>query len=576
MRPFGCPVTILNTIDYLGKFDGKYDEVFFVGYSLNSKAFKVFNSRIRIVAKNLHIRFSVSIPNVIGSIPDWLFDIDALTRTMNYEPIVTDPKSSHYNGSKPSSDDGKKVDEDPIKESECNDHEMEHNVNSTNNVNIIGNVNNVSSTVNAIGTNEVNVFWSTAMAKTINGEVQLHARVDGKEIIITESSIRRDLQLAYEEGVDCLPTSTIFKQLTLIGIQPSTQPQKKQQPTKPKRKDTQVTQPSDPIENFVDEAVHEELGDSLVRAATTASSLEVVQDSDEEITLVNVQDDADKEMFNVNVLDDDEVFVAEQKVIEDVNDGVNVVEEVVKVFNTAKLIIDDAQVSTVGDIVSTASIPVSAASAAMTVSAAIITISTITIFGDITLAQALEELKSTKPKEKGIDIQELGKSTPTKSFTTITGQRLDKEAALKLQAAFNEEERLAREKAKKLVEGKEKRAGIELIQEITNKQKVEADKEITELKQFMELIPDEKEVAINDIPLFVKSPKIVDWKIYKEGRKSYYQIMRADEKSQMYMVFSQMLKSFNMEDLEDLYKLVKAKYESTRPVEDLDLLLWVI
>ncbi|GJU73674.1 hypothetical protein Tco_1265079 [Tanacetum coccineum] len=50
--------------------------------------------------------------------------------------------------------------------------------------------------------------------------------------------------------------------------------------------------------------------------------------------------------------------------------------------------------------------------------------------------------------------------------------------------------------------------------------------------------------------------------------------MRADGKSQMYMFFGQMLKSFDMEDLEDLYKLVKAKYESTRPVEDLDLILW--
>ncbi|GJV87535.1 hypothetical protein Tco_1531473 [Tanacetum coccineum] len=63
-------------------------------------------------------------------------------------------------------------------------------------------------------------------------------------------------------------------------------------------------------------------------------------------------------------------------------------------------------------------------------------------------------------------------------------------------------------------------------------------------------------------------------KIYKEERKSYYQIIRADGKSQMYMIFSQMLKSFDREDLVDLYKLVKAKYESTRPVGDLDLLLW--
>ncbi|GJW82336.1 hypothetical protein Tco_0146311 [Tanacetum coccineum] len=62
-------------------------------------------------------------------------------------------------------------------------------------------------------------------------------------------------------------------------IQSSTQPQKTQQPRKPKRKDTQVPQPSDPIKNVADEAVHKELGDSLVRAATTASSLEAEQDS---------------------------------------------------------------------------------------------------------------------------------------------------------------------------------------------------------------------------------------------------------------------------------------------------------
>ncbi|GJX28143.1 hypothetical protein Tco_0236222 [Tanacetum coccineum] len=55
------------------------------------------------------------------------------------------------------------------------------------------------------------------MAKSINGEEQLHALVDGKKIIITESSVRRDLQLADEDGVDCLPNSTIFEQLTLMG-----------------------------------------------------------------------------------------------------------------------------------------------------------------------------------------------------------------------------------------------------------------------------------------------------------------------------------------------------------------------
>nr|GFB31208.1 hypothetical protein [Tanacetum cinerariifolium] len=82
IRPFGCPATILNTIDHLGKFD--------------------------------------------------------------------DPKSSHDDGSKPLSDDGKKVDEDPRKENKCNDQEKEDNVNSTKNVNT------VSSTVNVAGINEYN------------------------------------------------------------------------------------------------------------------------------------------------------------------------------------------------------------------------------------------------------------------------------------------------------------------------------------------------------------------------------------------------------------------------------------
>ncbi|GKA94639.1 retrovirus-related pol polyprotein from transposon TNT 1-94, partial [Tanacetum coccineum] len=117
---------------HLGKFDGKADEGFFVRYSLNSKAFRVFNRRTRIVEENLHIRFSENTPNVVGSGPDWLFDIDALTRTMNYKPIVAgtqsnglaDSESSQDDGSNPPSDDKKKVDKDPRKDSGKNAFEL--------------------------------------------------------------------------------------------------------------------------------------------------------------------------------------------------------------------------------------------------------------------------------------------------------------------------------------------------------------------------------------------------------------------------------------------------------------------
>ncbi|GJV48495.1 hypothetical protein Tco_1438707 [Tanacetum coccineum] len=396
-------------------------------------------------------------------------------------------------------------------------------------------------------------------------------------------------------------------------------------PRKPKRKETQVPQPSSPADIVSDEAIHKELGDSLVRAATTASSLEAEQDSgggprcqetigdtiaqtrvldlektktiqqnkiaslkrrvkkleqrkrsrthglhkvgmfrrvvssgdeedlgedaskqgrrinaidaDEDITLVNVQDDANNEMFDMDALNDEEVFVAEQEVSNEKDDD-----------------------------------------------------------GEITLAQALIEMKSTKPKPKKKDVQIM----------------LDEEAAKKLQAEFDEEERLTREKDGANIalteEWDDIQAKIEADHELAQRLQAEEQEALSDAEKatlFQQLIEKrrkhfaakrveeqrnkpptqaqqrkiisdlvEKEVAIDVVPLATKSLSIVGWKIHKEGKKSYYQIMRADGKSQMYRIFSHMLKSFSREDLEDLYKLVKAKYESTRPVEDLDLLLW--
>nr|GEX87427.1 hypothetical protein [Tanacetum cinerariifolium] len=94
MRPFGCHVTILNTFDPLGKFEGKVDEVFLVGYFVNSKAIRVFSSRTRIVQETLHVNFLENKPNIAGSGPTWLFDIDSLTRAMNYQSVTTGNQSN--------------------------------------------------------------------------------------------------------------------------------------------------------------------------------------------------------------------------------------------------------------------------------------------------------------------------------------------------------------------------------------------------------------------------------------------------------------------------------------------------
>ncbi|GJS46620.1 hypothetical protein Tco_0596741 [Tanacetum coccineum] len=254
-------------------------------------------------------------------------------------------------------------------------------------------------------------------------------------------------------------------------------------------------------------------------------------------------DDADNNMFDGS----EEMFVAGQ--------NENVVKEIVNV----------AQVST----------------AATTV--------TITI-EEITLAQALEALKTSKPKDKGKGIMIEEPVKPMKKKNLI---RLDEEIVKKLQAKCDEEERLAGEKAEK-----EERDSIALIEELDDIQaKIDVDHQLVERLQAqekeelalkwvnafedfrIELVEGKEkrageEVTIDAISLAVKSPRIVDWKIHKEGKKSYYQIIRADGKSQMYMVFSHMLKSFDREDFKDLYKLVKARYGSTRPVESMDYLLW--
>ncbi|GKA29904.1 putative ribonuclease H-like domain-containing protein [Tanacetum coccineum] len=89
MKPFGCLVTILNIRDQLGKFNGKADEGFFIGYSVVSKAMRVFNKRTRIVEETLNIRFLENAPNVTGNGPDWLFDVDSLSKSMNYVPVIS-------------------------------------------------------------------------------------------------------------------------------------------------------------------------------------------------------------------------------------------------------------------------------------------------------------------------------------------------------------------------------------------------------------------------------------------------------------------------------------------------------
>nr|GEV46369.1 ribonuclease H-like domain-containing protein [Tanacetum cinerariifolium] len=100
LKPFGCHVMILNTLDNLGKFEEKGDEGYFIRYSMSSKAFRVFNKRTRRVEENLHVEFLENKAFEKGAGPNWLFNIDFLTKSMNYVPVDAGIISTNISGTK--------------------------------------------------------------------------------------------------------------------------------------------------------------------------------------------------------------------------------------------------------------------------------------------------------------------------------------------------------------------------------------------------------------------------------------------------------------------------------------------
>ncbi|GJR01988.1 hypothetical protein Tco_0524972 [Tanacetum coccineum] len=117
----------------------------------------------------------------------------------------------------------------------------------------------------------------------------------------------------------------------------------------------------------------------------------------------------------------------------------------------------------------------------------------------------------------------------------------------------------------------------ELVKESSNKVEAEMAHKSSSKRAREELeqeIVQDDEVAIDAIPLATKPAPIVNFQIHRKGRNGYYEIMRADGSAKTYLLFSQLLKEFDREDLENLWKLVKAKHGNTRPEEGYERVLW--
>nr|GEV50624.1 hypothetical protein [Tanacetum cinerariifolium] len=462
---------------------------------------------------------------------------------------------------------------------------------------------------------------ATVKVKNVNGEVQIQALVDKKKVIITEASIRGDLRFEDKGGVDCLSNEVIFEQLTLMSEIPNEEgvPIPSNDPLPSGEDRIQLNELMILCTNLQKQVLDLEKAKTaqavkifslkkrvkkLERKKKSRNLGRMIDNIDQyvEITLVDETQGRmnEEEMFRVNDLDGDEV-VMDVSAIENVEQSAKVAE---KEVNTAD------PVTTAGEVVTTGGVEVTTAAATLQISK-----------DELTLAQTLIEIKvakpkaittaattvtaaGTRPKEKGIVMQEPSKTPlrkpiissqkPSQTKDKGKGKMVEPERPLKrkdrimmdaevaknleaqMQAELEEEERLARLK--------EEETNIALIKSWDNTQAmmdanydekaVEGSEKAEEGSSKRAGIPDDDHVTIEAAPLSSKSPTIVDYKIYKEGRKSYFKIIRADGNSQNYLTFGKMFKNFNREDLEVLWSIVKARFKKTKPVADMDNILF--
>nr|GEU44922.1 ribonuclease H-like domain-containing protein [Tanacetum cinerariifolium] len=333
-----------------GKFDGKADEGVFVGYSLNSKSFTIFNSRTRIVEENLHIKFSESTPNVLGSRPDWLFDIDALTRTMSYELIVIDNELP-FDPNMPALEDVGTF--DFSNEDEDDDEVVD--------------INNLDTIIQVIPTLTTRIHKDHPLDQVIG---DLHSATQIRNMtknLVEHSSGLLPWPKLSMGNLKFMPglvrAATIASSLEVeqdIGNINKTQ--SKATPNKASSLGTTLgdgPRCQDPMRDTITQTRFENVfkfsNDSLLVRAKVDFSKDDQSlgedaskqrrkihdiDADEDITLVNDQDDA--KTFDINDLHGKEVFDEEvaDKVVND--EAQKVVKEVVKDNNTAKLIVDAA------------------------------------------------------------------------------------------------------------------------------------------------------------------------------------------------------------------------------------------
>ncbi|GJR49943.1 hypothetical protein Tco_1400464 [Tanacetum coccineum] len=452
-------------------------------------------------------------------------------------------------------------------------------------------------------------FWTTGEVNKVNGDAQIHALIDGKRIVVSEATIRRDLHLANEGGVDCLPTSTIFEEIARMGYEKPSQkltfykaffsPQWKFiihiilqclsakttawnefsstvastiiclatnqkfnflkyilegmlrnldakavkfliYPRKPTRRDTEVSQPSKHVmvadEDVIVEKVTKQSNDPLS---------DVEKGKRQELPLLKrlykvwsiCKRCYNNEMFDVNDLARDEVVVETKAASKDVNlneDENNTQAKIDADYELAQRLQQQEQEELTD------------------AEKAKLFVQLLEARKKHSVEKRAKEQRS-KPQTKAQKRKTM--STYPKNMAGWKSNQLKDKSFDEIQKLFDQAMKRVNsfvDMDTEVVEGSSKRAGSELRSESAKKQKADDDKETTELQMLVIISPDEEEVAVDAIPLDTKPLVIIDYKIHKEDKTSYYKITRVDGSFKLYKVFSQLLKSFDREDLETL------------------------
>nr|GEW81467.1 hypothetical protein [Tanacetum cinerariifolium] len=513
--------------------------------------------------------------------PKWLFDIDSLTISMNYELVTTGNQSIH--------DAGKEIYDNAGQAGQEKASNHEHDTSPCR--------------------------W--------------------EKIVVNEASIRRDLRLDDAEGTACLPNVAIFEELARTGvITPLFATMMVQAPEEvgeipTDAQDTPIlTQPSSsqPKEST-------KLGGSKGRKQRFLKMSNQLRNISLQLPMIHylVRRMIEEDLFRVHDLSGDEVFV-DVTIGDNIKQDATIAEKEISTTNPVTTagevvtVVEDVKVGAAATILQISKDEVTLDQTLMLIKAAKpkakgVTIQELSEFRttsssqpphppqakDNEVARKLEaEMKAKMEEEERIarEKEKANIAMITEWDNTHAIMDVDYELAAKLQdeeigeltikgksfkevqQAFNKTMYWVNnfvamdfEVVKDRAVESSKRVGKELEQESAKTQnldeQIQADDDTLKLKRCLEIVPeDDDDVKIEATSLSSKSPTIDDYKIYREGKKSYFKIIRAYGNSQNYLTFRKMFKNFNREDLEVLRSIVKERFKKTMPVDDMDNLLF--